>query len=183
VTFPLFVSLLFWAGLLAAGIALAARRPAGAVRVAKVLLAALVVVWVMACATGIAIQARRRGGVGEELWRRTPFDGPHAVLSHIAVVLVAIAFCFCVPLAVARAVRRDGTARLVLHLLFAGATAMLILLSSFSGHLGRPPRTDGSILRFVILHFMAFPFLGTLTLLGWWLVVRRYARPSTLTDA
>lgn len=64
--------------------------------------------------------------------------------------------------------------RPVLHLTLAVGSKILVLLAAFTGYLGRPPMTEGRYLRFRVLHTLAVPLVGTVILLGWLLVVRRY---------
>ena len=167
------VSALWWAAIVAGATALALGRPLTAVRLAGGLLTAVVVVWVPLCALGIAVQLQQGPGL-HAVARATPFHAPHRFLNHAAVVLVAVAFCVAIPIAIERAVRGDGGRRLVLHLTLAITTEIFVLLSVFTGYLGRPPVTEGSYLRFRLLHTMTVPLIGTLSLLGWLVVVRRY---------
>jgi hypothetical protein len=170
-----FVSASLWGGIVAAAIALAFVRPLYAVRVTNGVLAAVVVLWMLLCGLGIAGQIDRGPGM-DAMGRETMFDAPHNALNHVVVVLVAVAFCVSIPLAIERGVHRDGVGRLVLHVTLALATEAFVLLSAFTGYFGRPPVTDGSYLRFRLLHTMAVPFVATLALIGWFLVVRRYRR-------
>jgi hypothetical protein len=172
---------LWWGSIVAGAAALAIRRPLAAMRLANGVLTVVVVGWVFLCGLGIAAQLQRGPGM-DGLARETVFDAPHRLLSHIAVVLVAVAFCVSVPLAIERAAHRDGVGRLVLHLTLATATAMLVFLSAFTGYLGHPPVTEGSYFRFRVLHTMVVPFTTTLPLLGWLLLARRY-RPASKPGA
>jgi hypothetical protein len=54
------------------------------------------------------------------------------------------------------------------------STLAFVLLSAFTGYLGGSPVTEGSYLRFRLLHTVVVPFLGTLSLLAWRILVGRY---------
>jgi len=92
----------------------------------------------------------------------------------MVVVLAWIAFWWLITVASERAIRVGGVLRLSLHLALAAATLALVLFAAFSGHLGRPPATKESYLRFRVLHTILVPFLGTVSLLGWRILASRY---------
>jgi hypothetical protein len=55
----------------------------------------------------------------------------------------------------------------------------MALLTSFSGYLARPPVTEGSLMRYAVLHVLFSPWV-TLALIGaWWLLARGYDRDAS----
>jgi hypothetical protein len=155
--------------------ALAVLRPAAVVRVARVLLAILIGVWLALCATGIVVQWQQGPGL-DAVGRVTPLHGSHAILGHVVVILILVSLSWAVPLAIERAARTRRLPVAGVHLFLAGAALILVLLSTFTGSLSRPPVSEGSYLRFRVLHTILVPFLGTLALLGWVAVVRSYRK-------
>jgi hypothetical protein len=140
------------------------RRPVTALRAAITLLTGLLLVWLLLCGVGVAAQILQGAGMGG-VETDTPFHAPHRWLGHGAVILGWVTFWWLVPVAVERMIRAGGVFRLLLHLLLASSTLAFVLLSAFTGYLGGAPVTEGSYLRFRVLHTAVVPFLGTLFVL------------------
>jgi hypothetical protein len=170
---PALTATIWWALVVGGATAAAVRRPVVAVRASVGLLTTLVVVWLLLCGAGVAAQIRQGGGI-HAVETDTPFHGPHRWLGHGAVVLAWVTFWWLVPVAVERAIRTGGPWWLLFHLLLASTTLGLVLLSAFSGYLARAPVTEGSYLRFRVLHTVLIPLLGTLSLLAWRVLAGRY---------
>jgi hypothetical protein len=167
------IATVWWALIVGSATVVAVRRPAVALRAAISLLTVLVLVWLLVCSAGLAAQIQQGPGM-HSVQTDTPFHGPHRWLNHGAVILTWVTFWWLVPVAVERAVRASGVGRLVLHLLLATSTLGFVFLSAFTGYLGQDPVTEGSYLRFRVLHTVLAPSLGTLSLLGWRILVGRY---------
>jgi hypothetical protein len=167
------IPMVLWILVVGGATVTALRRPVVALRAASSLLTVLVLVWLLLCGAGVAAQIRQGAGM-DAVETDTPFHGPHRWLGHGAVILGWVTFWWLVTVAVERVIRAGGAWRLLLHLLLASSTLALLLLSAFTGYLGRAPLTEGSYLRFRVLHTALVPFLGTLSLLGWRILVGRY---------
>jgi hypothetical protein len=173
---------IWWALIVGGATVIAVRRPVVALRVSVGLLTTLVLVWLLLCGAGVAAQIRQGGGM-HAVETDTPFHGPHRWLGHGVVILSWVTFWWLVPVAVERAIRSGGIWRLLLHLLLASSTLGLVLLSAFTGYLGRAPVTEGSYLRFRVLHTALVPVLGTLSLLAWRVLAGRYRVSVAKTEA
>jgi hypothetical protein len=124
-------------------------------------------------AIGIVIQFMQ-GSALDAVLTDTSLHGPHRAFSQLLPLLTWATVCAAIPVAIERASRAGGALQLLMHLLLASGSLVLGFLMTFSGHLGVPPVTPATYLRFRVLHTIALPFLGTIALLCWYVVVRRY---------
>ena len=145
-------------------------------RVASLARILLVTVCFLQLGLGIAVQWLQGPGPDAVL-RETPLHDAHRATSQMLLGLAWVAVLTTAPVTGERigATRRWWW---LLHLPLSGLALTLLILSSFTGYLGTPPVTEGSYLRFRVLHTMLVPPLAALCVFAWAWATRSYGRPG-----
>jgi len=146
------------------------------VRAARGVIAGTIGLWLLESGLGLAAATYHRGSGRDAFQRVTPFDAPHGLLGHLLLLIVAGAILLAGAHAVGQPPSSRGGCRPAVQTVLSLGAVLLAALSIFTGYLARPPLTEGSLLRFVMLHIVLCPFLGLLSLIGLHAVTGYYSR-------